>query len=607
VARWLVLFMIAGATALAFFSVDTPSGTHDAPPNAAIPPADLPSAWDDLPLSEFLNRASAALVVRDPELVTYLGLGDALGIGNGALTPLSAWHQRESQAWEAAVLERLRSYDVSVVPESDQLSARVYGWHLEDLVNGHRFADQDYLVHTFITSYPQSLERFLTDVHPIRSARDAADYIHRLTQIPTRYAELIDALGRSEAIRAIPPRFVVEAARDDIERTAACDSAEFPLYSAFAAKLASLRAISSEERDDLLQQAKDIVEDSILPAYRDLVTYLDGLIERASDEAGVWRHVDGDAYYAYLLRHYTTTDLAAGEIHAIGLAEVERVRAEIRSVVDDLGYASTAPLAELFAKLTEDHGTCSGAETLQLCGDLLESMSQTVKPVFQRSVSRDLRVVGGSTSAFYSPGTLDGSRPGLFYAPTEVEWPTYRMPTVTYHEGIPGHHFQTAFAHEGNLPPYRAGLSFTAYAEGWALYAERLAWELGAYEDDPTGNLGRLQDELFRAVRLVVDTGIHALRWSYDEAASYMTENTGLDEEFVRQEVERYAVLPGQATSYKIGMLRILDLRDRAQRELGGTFELAEFHDVVLGEGSLPLPILEELVNEYIDRHTGRH
>lgn len=211
-----------------------------------------------------------------------------------------------------------------------------------------------------------------------------------------------------------------------------------------------------------------------------------------------------------------------------------------------------------------------------------------------------LVVVSGSANAFYSPGTLDGSRPGLFYAPTEVDTPRHEIPTLTYHEAIPGHHFQIATAHEAEIAIYRSGLSFTAYAEGWALYAERLAWELGAYDNDPAGDLGRLQAEIFRAARLVVDTGIHAHRWTYEQAVEYLLENTGLDEAFVRSEVVRYIVLPGQATAYKIGMLKFLELRERARAALGDVFELAAFHDRVLREGSVPLEILEELVDGYI-------
>jgi len=219
--------------------------------------------------------------------------------------------------------------------------------------------------------------------------------------------------------------------------------------------------------------------------------------------------------------------------------------------------------------------------------------------------TQKLIVVDGGYDTYFSAGTLDGSRPGQFFIPTLMPEPIYDLPTTTYHEAVPGHGFQAAYAYEADIPDYIAGLSFTAFSEGWALYAERLAWEEGAYDENPYGNLGRLQDELFRAARLVLDPGIHAKRWTYEQAVDYMINNTGLEESYVRSEVERYIVTPGQAVTYKIGMLKMIELRDRARTALGTAFNLADFHDVVLGHGELPLDLLERLIDEYIAEHQG--
>jgi len=310
---------------------------------------------------------------------------------------------------------------------------------------------------------------------------------------------------------------------------------------------------------------------------------------------------NGAEYYAYLLKRYTTTELTADEIHAIGLAEVERIRSEIQEVAGSLGYDLSRGLPTVFASARRDDDMLTGEAAVAECERLVEAISALVGPAFHRFPRQDLEVVAGDASAFYSPGSLDGSRPGLFYAPSGVLTPRYRLPTLVHHEAIPGHHFQISLAHEIPIPAYRAGLSFTAFSEGWALYAERLAWELGAYDEDPLGNLGRLQDEMFRAARLVVDTGIHAKRWSYQKAVDYMIEVTGLEAGFVQREVSRYITLPGQATAYKIGMLKILELRALAERELGDAFDLADFHDAVLREGSLQLTLLEEQIEAYID------
>lgn len=599
--KWLVPLIIAGIVCglMVSFLVRSPSPGEKLPSETAAA-VELPAAWDGLPVNAFLERASGALVIREPEVVTHLGLGEVLGIGNGELTPLAASYELETNRLQLAVVERLESYDLAEVSAADRLSARVYGHFLEDLADWHSFTDHTYLVQPSISSYPESLERFLTATHPMRSDQDAVDYVHRLSQIGDRYAELIVRLQASEAIGAVPPRFILSMALERIREMADVAPTDSPLYTVFEGKLSGLPGLFSDRRSELLSQVEVEIERSVLPAYRRLADHVADMVQQASEDAGAWRHVDGNEYYAYLLRHYTTTDLSADEIHEIGLAEVARIRDEIRAVAVDLGLDPSLSLVDLFAHITESTGTVTGDETRDSCENLLGGITERVSPAFARMPQQDLVVVSGSASAFYSSGSLDGSRPGLFYAPTEVETPRYRLPTLTHHEAVPGHHFQISFSHEADIPIYRAGLSFTAYAEGWALYAERLAWELGAFEDDPHGNLGRLQDELFRAVRLVVDTGIHAMRWTYEEAVDYMIENAGLAEEYVRSQVVRYIVLPGQATAYKIGMLRFLELRQRAETALGAAFDLAEFHDRVLREGSVPLNILEELVDAYI-------
>jgi uncharacterized protein (DUF885 family) len=599
--KWLVGVLVIGVLAglLLFGPTSTGPSPSLEPPAAAAVDGPGADAWEGLPVDAFLEQASIALVTRYPETVTSLGIGELLGIGDGELAPLSLAYTQETQALEAAIVAHLATYDLEALSDAERMNARVYGQFLTDVVEGHPFADHTYLIHPYITSYPASLEQFLTDTHPVRTQRNAEDYVSRLSQIETRLSELTEALERSEAIGAVPPKFIVELALPELRRTAETAPEASPLYTTFAAKLAS-SPLSSTRQAELLSQAEAVIADSVLPAYRRLVDFVEALAERASDIAGVWKHENGAAYYDYLLRHYTTTDLSAEEIHEIGLAEVERIQAEIRAAANELGFGESLSFAEIFAQATAETGTASGEESLETCRALLTDIRERIEPVFSRFPREDLIVVAGEGAAFYSPGSLDGSRPGKFYAPAGIETPRYRMPTLTYHEGIPGHHFQIALAHELDLPGYRSSLSFTAFAEGWALYAERLAWELGAYDDDPYGNLGRLQDEIFRAVRLVVDTGIHAMRWTYEEAVAYMIENAGLEEEYVRSQVIRYIVLPGQATAYKVGMLKMLELRDRARSALGDAFDLREFHDRVLREGSVPLVILEELVDEYI-------
>ena len=600
--KWIavILAVVAGALLALWFVPDLisiPDRTTEEQPVEAT------AAAPEQPLARFLEQASLSLALRSPELITYLGIANSVGVSNDQLTPLSTAYEDADVALLDSVLAQLDAYDLSQVSASERLSARVYGWYLRDLRQAYVYSDHDYLVSTYFTSYPEDVEWFLVYVHPIETLDDATDYLSRLSQIDERFDELAERLGVSESINAVPPRFIMEEAASEIEAISTTPAQEMSYYVVFADKL-SETTIPQSTQENMLEQARDIVQSEILPAYAELALLVSQIAERASDEIGVWKHVDGDAYYAECLRQYTTTSLSAEEIRALGLSEVARIQQEILSVASGLGHDGDLSIVELYDHLADTTGAVRGTETVERCEALLEDISTRVRPVFTHWPQEELIVVEGGEDAFFTSGSMDGSRPGMFFAPAGIESPVYSLPTLTYHEAIPGHFLQTAYAHEANIPEYRKDLGFTAYAEGWALYAERLAWELGAYEGDPEGNLGRLQDELFRAVRLVVDTGIHAFRWTYEEAVTYMRENSGLDEEYVRQEIDRYIVLPGQATSYKVGMLKVLELRERAQEALGDAFDLAEFHDVLLGQGDVPLDILEELVNGYIAERT---
>ncbi|HMJ06201.1 MAG TPA: DUF885 domain-containing protein, partial [Chthoniobacterales bacterium] len=326
---------------------------------------------------------------------------------------------------------------------------------------------------------------------------------------------------------------------------------------------------------------------------------------------------DGDAFYAYQLRQNTTTTLNPSEIHALGVAEVARIEAEMRAILDANGFAGQAIGASLvalgkdprFLFPNDDAGrTAALAEYTRLIDQALERSKQLFLTIPKAKIEvRRVPVFKEKTApgAYYEGAALDGTRPGIFYANLRDmnEVAKWSMPTLAYHEGVPGHHFQIATAQElKGLPQFRKLIPFTAYQEGWALYTEWLARNAGWYEGDPFGDLGRLQGELFRAVRLVVDTGIHAKHWTREQAIAYMLEKTGMGEKEVTAEIERYIVAPGQACAYKVGMLKIRELRTRAEKELGEKFDQREFHDVVLRNGALPLEILEQQVDEYIAR-----
>jgi uncharacterized protein (DUF885 family) len=446
---------------------------------------------------------------------------------------------------------------------------------------------------------------FFTDIHPVAGKLDAEHYVTRLSLVDEKFSQLLEGLQLREQEGIIPPRFIIQWARYGLQSIAQGAPRLVPFYTAFADKLDKLPDLSTDEKQDLLAAAEEAIGSSVIPAYQALDDYLAQLELIAPSDDGVWQFPQGEDYYNYLLHHYSTTDLTADQIHELGLQEVSRIQVEMRTRFDELDYPQDASLAELFDRLTLDSGTISGEQVLQTYDALIREARENLAPAFDILPRAEVVVLGDTYGGFYVPGSIDGARPGAFYAGVGgAGEPYYGMPTLAYHEAIPGHHLQIAIAQEvEGLPSFRRGSSFTAFVEGWALYAEKLASELGWYADDPYGDLGRLQAEAFRAVRLVVDTGIHARGWTFNQALDYMNENLGYDTRVMNleQQVARYIAWPGQAVAYKIGMLKILELCQRAMDRLGEKFDLKEFHNLLLTSGGLPLEILERVVDEYIE------
>jgi uncharacterized protein (DUF885 family) len=553
----------------------------------------------------FLEASFRSLMIRDPETVLELGLSEVYQTPTDQLTNISDEYVRETQALEADILSQLRKYDRSGLTAEQQLSYDIYAWYLGDRVNGQAFMYDDYPVNPTVFSEHLSLLQWFTDLRPLKNLQDAQDYIACLRQVDTKFNQLIDNLERREENGAMLPGFLVNWILSDLGDIASSSASLTPYYLSFESKVNLLAEIAESDRQSLLNDAEDAINTSVIPAYQSLVNYFEHLQGVTTNDAGVWKFPDGEAYYAYALRHFTSTDLSADQIHELGLQALDRIHADMRTIFDQLGYPQEEDLPSLFARVAQDSGYASGDEIVQGYEEIISAADQKTVSAFDLQPNIGVIVVGGPTGGYYNAPAVDGSRPGMFYAQDTGQVAKFGMPTLAYHEAIPGHHTQISIAQQLDLPSFRKGSDFSAYVEGWALYAEHLAYELGFYEDDPYGNLGRLQAEAFRAARLVVDTGLHAKKWSFSQAVDFMVANTGMTEYMLQGEVSRYISLPGQATAYYIGYTRIMELRQHAMDLLGDQFDIKEFHNMILGNGAMPLDILEQVVNNTIQTKLG--
>jgi len=599
---FLRLSLLAGSSlALApFLKACAPQATST-PAATFLPTEDLLAGLDGLDIDAFFEQAYRRWLVRDPESLTVLGLSDFYGVGDADLTDISDEFLRATQTLEAGTLDLLRACDRAAFTADQSLTTDVYDWMLDDLVRGHTFMYDDYPLNPIVTSIHYNLYMLFTAYHPLNNLQDAEDYISRLSQMGTKISDLIDGLQRRAERGVILPAFIFPILLSELRETAKSNPTYHPYTSTFKNRLTG---VSDEEKENLLARVEEQVGSVVAPAYQSLVDYFTELKKQASNTVGVWQFSDGAAYYAQCLRRQTTTDLTADEIHELGIQHVERVHAEMRTLFASLGYPAEDSIQNLYTRLGEDSGFYVGQTAVDAFEAIIAEAETILPQAFDIFPRARVEVVGGEQGNYYTPGAYDGSRPGLFYATTVGQIPKFGVKTLTYHETIPGHHFQIAIAQEQTgLPALRQGAQFNAYTEGWALYAERLMAELGAYTNDPQSNLGRLQMEAYRAARLVVDTGLHAKQWTFDEAVEYFSSAAGLPEGSGQGEITRYCVYPGQATSYYVGFLELLKLRQKAMDTLGDQFDLKAFHRVVLTSGSVPLSLLGTIIDHYIQEN----
>jgi uncharacterized protein (DUF885 family) len=571
-----------------------------------------------LRLDWFYTRVFAAYALDNPELLTGIRvLPPWLDFYGGKLSDASPEHELATAQTLRDDLATLNRFDRPAEDLEGRLSYDTLHYYLQIRADG-----QPYLLHDFPVNQnagiQSALPEFMQQMHGVSNTVDAEHYVERLNGFPRKFSQLIRALKRREAIGVIPPRFTVDEVLAQMQAFISPPPQRHALYLSFKEKLDRIpeRDMDAATRARLLAATADAIRNSVYPAYRDLIAYFDTLKPKALTNRGAWSLPSGDAYYAWCVRLHTTTDLTPQQVHDLGLSEVARIRPQMDAILRQQGLSEGtvgARLLQLAHRPDQMYpDTPAGKQAiLARYQAILDDIDKGLDSSFDKRPALGVKVepVPASSEAtaplaYYRMGAFDGSRPGVFYAnlrnPADVT--KFMMRTTAYHEGIPGHHVQMSIA-QGmtGVPFFRRILPFTAYNEGWALYAERLASELG-FEQDPLDNLGRLSAEMMRAARLVVDTGIHYKRWTREQAIAYMIDNVGMTEQDATSEVERYFVDPGQALAYQVGMLDILALRERARRELGPKFQLKDFHDEVLAHGALPLAVLDRTVDEWIRR-----
>jgi len=564
----------------------------------------------------FYGRVFATFALDSPELLSGLRiLPSWLDFYGGKLGDASPEHELKMAKEVRDDLAMLERFEIPAGDREGRLSYDTLHYYLKIRADGQPFLLHDFPVNQN-AGVQSALPEFMEQMHAVTDATGAKHYIERLNGFPRKFAQLRRALERREDAGVIPPRFMVEKVLLQMRAFIAKPPQQHELYLSFKEKLDRIpaRDMRPATRAELLAATADAIQRSVYPAYRDLIAYFDTLQPKALTNRGAWSLPSGAAYYAWCVRMHTTTDLTPQQVHDLGLAEVARIGARMDAILRQQGLVEGtvgARLLQLAHRPDQRYpDTPAGRQAiLARYQAILDDINGKLGSSFDLRPRLGVKVeqvppasAATAPSAYYAMGAFDGSRPGVFYVnlrnPAEVT--KFTMPTTAYHEGIPGHHFQLSIA-QGlkGVPFFRRILPFTAYNEGWALYAERLASELG-FEQDPLDDLGRLSGEMMRASRLVVDTGIHDKRWTREQAIAYMIDHVGMTEQDATAEVERYFVDPGQALAYQVGMLKILELRERAQRQLGPKFDLKAFHDEVLGHGALPLAVLERTIDEWI-------
>ncbi len=576
-----------------------------------------PGQTSAVQIEEFFNQSYGELLLRNPELVSELGLSEVFGVEDDGWADVSPAFEAETAALAQTQLDALHAWEVTILSPEEQVSYRVYEWYLQDIVESETYLLNSY-PYNHLFGWPSAWADFMMNYHPLKTEGDVQGYITRLATFNLKAETMVAFMEAQQALGIRPPRQMLTYVLSQVEGYANQPAGEHILLTSFQERMAGSSTDSSvdesafteAQRTQFDADVEAAISNGVLVGYQHLAQTLENWLAETDTDLGLGTQPGGAEAYAFFLRHHTTTDMTAEEIHALGLEEVARITAEMETGFAALGISGET-MADKIRLVAVASGFVQGQEAVvETYTQILDQVETDFSGYFDQWPETDMEVIAFSSpfaaGAFYTSPALDGTKPGQFFVNVGAGQYAFGMPTLAYHEGLPGHHYQIALQQEvEGLPYFRNGVNFTAYAEGWALYTEYLAWEAGLYKDDPYGNLGRLQGELFRAARLVVDTGIHARGWTRDEAITYLADVTGFQTQAATSEVDRYFAWPGQATAYKIGMLKILELRQRAMDALGAEFDIVAFHHLVVGNGAMPLEVLERVVDQWIEETKG--
>ncbi|HRH01784.1 MAG TPA: DUF885 domain-containing protein [Bacteroidia bacterium] len=572
--------------------------------------------------NQFFDKVFDDYVSRTPQTQTRLGIKKDYDKWNDIS---DAHAQAEIAITTAALTEMKKEINYDKLDEQAKISYKLFDTQSTQEIENFKWRFHNYPVNQ-LDGLHNDVPSFLINFHRIDSVKDAKAYVARINGVATLFDQLLEDLKIREEKNIIPPRFVFPYVLADakgmltgypFDKSGKNNS----LFEDFSTKVNALKKCTADEKKMLLSEAAEAMNKSMRPAYEKFIAYFTELEKKATDDDGAWKFPEGDAYYAAALKATTTTNLTADEIHEIGLKEVARIHAEMHAIMKKVNFKNDN-LLEFFDFTRNDKqfyftNDAKGKEGYRVKAvKIIEDMKAQLDALFITKPMADIVVKPveafrekSAAGAFYEEPAIDGTRPGTYYINlyNMNDQVTTQMEALAYHEGIPGHHMQIAISQElKNVPKFRRlGGGNVAYVEGWALYSELVPKELGFYSD-PYSDFGRLSMEVFRAARLVVDTGIHSKKWTRKKALQYFHDNTPNPEGDIRKEIERYIVWPSQATGYKIGMMKIMELRKLAQEKLGTKFDIREFHDVILTSGPVPMNVLGDLVTNYISKKLSK-